>query len=126
MVEKTFHQNLQDKIDRLVHLVYKSTKKFPKEEIYGVVSQLRRAVLSVALNYVEGFARCRDKVQINFLEISYGSLKETKYLLKFSLEEKYLSHVEYSETDGLVNEIGAMLWKTIDLMKKKSKKIINA
>lgn len=122
MLEKTFHQKLQDKIDQFVHLIYKITKNFPKEEIYGVTSQLRRAVLSIALNYIEGFARRRDKVQINFLEISYGSLKEAKYLLKFSLNEKYLNQNNYQKAFSLAEEIGAMLWKTMAAIRKKYQK----
>ena len=76
-----FHDELKAKMDNYVHLVYKLTKNFPKEELYGVISQLRRAALSVILNYIEGYARKKDKVYKNFLEISYGSLKESKYLL---------------------------------------------
>ena len=97
-------------MDEYAHFVYHVTKKFPKEEIYGVTSQLRRAALSVALNYIEGYARGKDKVHRNFLEISYGSLKETKYLLQFSFDEKYLSKTDYEKTMRLAEDIGAMLW----------------
>jgi len=105
-----FHKNLKDKIDQYIHLVYKSTKGFPREEMYGSVSQLRRAAMSVMLNYIEGYARIRDKVHKNFLEISYGSLQESKYLLNFSLTEKYINNEDYNETIKLAEEIGAMLW----------------
>lgn len=108
-----FHDDLKSKMDEFAHLVYGLTRRFPKEEIYGVVSQLRRAALSVVLNYVEGYARCKDKVHRNFLEISYGSLKETKYLLHFSLVEKYLPEVDYKKAITIADEIGAMLWGTI-------------
>lgn len=108
-----FHDDLKSKMDEFAHQVYKLTRQFPKEEIYGITSQLRRAALSVALNYIEGYARCREKVHRNFLEISYGSLKETKYLLHFSLVEKYLSVVDYEKVIALSDEIGAMLWGTI-------------
>jgi len=108
-----FHDELKFKMDRYVHLVYKFSKNFPREELFGVTSQLRRAALSVILNYIEGYARGRDKVYINFLEISYGSLKESKYLLHFSLVEGYLSTDEYKEAVSLAEDIGAMLWGTI-------------
>ena len=52
-----FSDKLKRKMDEYVHLVYKLTRKFPKEELYGTTSQLRRAALSVILNYIEGFAR---------------------------------------------------------------------
>ena len=63
---KTYHDLLQIKIDEYVHEVYKLAKNFPKEEMYGVTSQLRRASLSVPLNYIEGYARQRSKVYKNF------------------------------------------------------------
>ena len=113
MKTETYHEKLKSKMDEYVHLVYRLTKKFPKEEIYGSTSQLRRAALSVILNYIEGYARQRDKVYKNFLQISYGSLKESKYLLEFSLEEGYLSKEEYQSATKLAEDIGAMLWGII-------------
>ena len=104
-----FHDELKSKMDKYTHLVYRLTKKFPKEEIYGIISQLRRAVLSIILNYIEGYARGRDKIHKNFLEISYGSLKESKYLLHFSLVENYLSKSDYEKAMKLAEDIGAML-----------------
>ena len=109
----SFHDKLKRKMDEYVHLVYRLTKGFPREELYGVTSQLRRAALSVILNYIEGYARIRSKVYKNFLETSYGSLKESKYLLHFSLVEKYLSQEEYRQVLKLADEIGAMLWSTL-------------
>lgn len=108
-----FHEELKYKMDEYAHLVYRLTKKFPKEEVYGATSQLRRSALSVVLNYIEGYARCRDKVHKNFLEISYGSLKESKYLLCFSLGEKYLTKEDYEKSVKLADDIGAMLWGII-------------
>lgn len=105
-----FHDELKFKMDEYVHLVYKLTKKFPKDELYGIISQLRRAALSVILNYIEGYARIKDKVHRNFLEISYGSLKESKYLLHFSLVENYLIKEDYDKAIKLAEDIGAMLW----------------
>jgi len=105
-----FHDELKSKMDKYAHLVYKTTRQFPKDELYGVVSQLRRSALSVILNYIEGYARIKGKVYKNFLEISYGSLKESKYLLHFSLAESYLSKQEYDEAIKLAEDIGAMLW----------------
>ena len=107
-----FHDDLKLKMDEFVHLVYKITKDFPKDELYGVISQLRRASLSVILNYIEGYARRKEKVYKNFLEISYGSLKESKYLLHFSLVENYLSKENYDKTVKLTEDIGKMLWGT--------------
>lgn len=119
-MENKFHEKLITKVDEFTHLVYKFSKKFPKEEIYGVTSQLRRAALSIALNYTEGYARNRHLVLINFLEISYGSLQECKYLLKFCFKENYLEERDFDQSLALAEEMGAMLWTTIKNLKNKS------
>ena len=113
-----YQENLKQKMDEYVHFVYKVTKNFPKYELYGVVSQFRRATLSVILNYTEGYARRKPLVRLNFLEISYGSFQESKYLLKFCLDENYLSKDEYNSIIRLVEEIGAMLWRDLDNLDK--------
>ena len=113
----TFHEQLKIKMDEYAHLVYKMTKTFPREELYGVISQLRRAALSIVLNYIEGFARGKKAVKQNFWETSYGSLKESKYLLHFSLIEKYLNQNDYDKVVRLAEEIGAMLWRSIQPLK---------
>ena len=117
---KNFHEQLKKKMDDYAFFVYGATKVFPKEEIYGITSQIRRSSLSVILNYIEGFARTGDKQLKNFLNISYGSLKESKYLLYFSNREGYLSDEKYQELLKLAEEIGAMLWTTIKGLKDKS------
>ena len=98
---KTFQEGLKTKMDEYVHLVYKITRDFPKEELYGVTSQLRRATLSIILNYIEGFARQKKAVKKNFWEISYG----------------YLNQENYDKTTKLAEEIGAMLWRSIQPLK---------
>ncbi len=113
-----FHHRLENKMDDYVHYIYKISRKFPKEELYGVISQIRRAALSIILNYIEGYARMKSKVYQNFLEISYGSLKESKYLLKFSYEEKYITENEFQTGSRKADEIGAMLWRTIKGLKQ--------
>ncbi len=117
MKPETYHEKLKREMDEYVHFAYALTRKFPKNELYGVTSQLRRAALSVVLNYIEGYARGREKVHKNFLEISYGSLKESKYLLHFSLAEKYLSREDYNKAIKLAEDIGAMLWGIIRKLK---------
>lgn len=112
-----FPEQLKAKIDEYTHLVYKITKKFPKEEMYGVISQFRRATLSIVLNYIEGFARAKRAVKLNFWEISYGSFKESKYLLHFALVENYLDKKDYDKAIELAEEIGAMLWRSIQSLK---------
>jgi four helix bundle protein len=110
---------LSEKADELAHLVYKVTKKFPKEELYGLTSQLRRAALSVPLNIVEGFARKGSRDYRQFLYIAYGSLKETKYLLNFAYKEGYLKEKEYGEISSLAEEVGKILWSSIKTLERK-------
>jgi len=112
--KKLFHDKLKYKMDEYVSFIYELTKNFLKEEIYGITSQLRRSSLSVILNYIEGFTRNSNKAYKNFLEISYGSLKESKYLLYFSLKQRYLTKDNYIKAIKLADEIGAMLWKTME------------
>jgi len=118
MVNLTFHERLKKIMDEYAQTAYALTNKFPRDEIYGIISQLRRAALSVILNYVEGYARRKLKVKLNFFEISYASLKETKYLLYFSLKQNYIEHDEYKKAIGIADEIGAMLWRTIQGIEK--------
>lgn len=117
MKSETYHEKLKKMMDEYVHFVYALTRKFPREELYGVTSQLRRASLSVILNYIEGYARGKNKIHKNSLEISYGSLKESKYLLHFSLVESYISKEDYKKAVNLAEDIGAMLWGIIRKLK---------
>jgi len=114
MFEKRFHDELKTKINSFVHNIYKVTKAFPKEELYGVTSQIRRSSLSVILNYIEGFTRDNVKIRKNFFKISYGSLKEAEYLIQFSFDEEYLNRNNYQILKKQADDIGAMIWGTID------------
>lgn len=116
--KSNYHKELKELMNRYVHFVYAVTRKFPKEEVYGVISQIRRASLSVILNYIEGYARTGEAMYNNFLKISYGSLKESKYLLEFSRDEKYLSENDFLEAEKMADRIGAMLWGIISKIKK--------
>jgi four helix bundle protein len=112
-----YHEVLKIKIHQYIKFVYFVTKSFPRDELYGATSQLRRAAISVMLNYVEGFARRRGdncKVYRNFLETSYGSLKESEYLVYFSYTENYINESNFNKLAKMADEIGAMIWSTID------------
>ena len=111
--QENFLGKLQNKMDIYVHIVYKLTKKFPKDELYGTTSEIRRATLSIILNFIEGYARQKKAVKRNFWEISFGSLKESKYLLNFSLAEDFITKEEYKLANDLAEEISAMLWTAL-------------
>lgn len=93
--------------------IYKITEKFPKSELYGTVSQLRRAAVSVMLNYLEGYARFKIKVKVNFYEISYGSAKECKYLIYLSFCLGWVKEEKYKLLFSICDEISAMLYSLI-------------
>lgn len=108
-----YSEKMKSKMNEFAHGIYGLTKKFPKDEMYGITSQLRRASLSVVLNYIEGYARKKSLVKKNFWEISYGSLQESKYLIDFSFEEGLIVEEDHIKYSNLGNEIGAMLWKSL-------------
>ena len=110
---------LLDKADYLAHLVYKYSKQFPAKELFGLTSQLRRAALSVPLNIIEGYGRYQSKEFRRFLEIAYGSLQETKYLLDFSVKEHYLAEKDYKKIFAVADEVGKMLWSSIKTIRGK-------
>jgi four helix bundle protein len=97
--------------DDLAYRVYQVTKKFPKEEIYGLTSQVRRAALSVPTNIVEGYSRKGDKELSRFINISLGSLAETKYLLYFSHRLGYLKDEDYDDLRDSYDKLGKLLWR---------------
>ena len=98
------------KANDLAKEVYIATKCFPKEELFGVNSQLRRAALSVPLNIVEGYAR-RGKNELKyFLSIALGSLTEVEYLFDFSLEMGFLKKDLHQKLSELRSEVGKLLW----------------
>ena len=98
-----------EKAHKFMFSVYKYTKDFPKNEEYGLISQLRRAALSIPANIVEGQASTSKKDFLNFLNMANRSLVETEYLLEVALELNYLSDEAYNELDKLRYETGILL-----------------
>lgn len=89
--------------------IYEATKIFPKEEIYSLTNQLRRAASSIPANIAEG---CGKKSQLdfaNFLNIALGSANEAEYYVILSKDLKYLSADTYEELLKIINEVKAML-----------------
>jgi four helix bundle protein len=83
--------------DDLTVSVYEITKRFPKEEIYGLISQMRRSSYSVPSNIAEGATRESKKDYLHFLYIARGSLSETQYFLHLSWRLGYLSEADHSK-----------------------------
>ena len=97
--------------DQLAKKIYSATLVFPKHEIYGIVSQLRRAALSIPLNIIEGYARFNKNEFRQFLRISLGSLAELTYLLEFSFGQKYLKKKNFEDLMEIRDRCGRLLWK---------------
>ena len=114
-----FNQPLIARANELAHSVYDVLPSFPNDERFGLVSQIRRAVISVPSNIIEGYARKKSGVFLYHLEIAYGSLMEVKYQLYFSCKRKYISTVEYKHCWKYIDEVGRMLWKSMETMKKR-------
>lgn len=98
------------KSDELALQVYLETRKFPKDEIFGLISQLRRAALSVPANIVEGTGRQSKNELKQFVNIALGSLAETEYLLEFCFRLSYLKEESYNRLENLRKEVGGLLW----------------
>ncbi len=98
------------KADELAYQVYLATKTFPKDELYGLTSQLRRAASSIPINIVEGAGRQNRNEFKQFINIALGSLAETEYLLNFCFRLGYLDKERYEQIESLRAETGAMLY----------------
>jgi len=105
----------------VVNDIYKVTKHFPKEELYGLTSQIRRAAISIPANIAEGWGRGTTKNYIQFLEISRGSLYELDTLNIISNNLGYLNQENSSEIENKIFEIGRMLNALITKLESKNK-----
>jgi len=91
--------------------VYKITTDFPKEEIYGLSSQIRRAVASIPTNISEGCGRNSDKEFNQFLNIALGSANETEYLLILSKDLNYINNEVFENLEKGTNTIKSKIYK---------------
>ena len=108
---KTFRDlNVWQKAHNLVLEIYKITRDFPKEERYGLVSQLRRSAASTPTNIVEGFKRKSKKDYAHFINVADGSLEETKYHIILANDLGYVKESEFGKLMELCDEIGRMLY----------------
>ena len=98
------------KSDELAYQVFLETKGFPKEETYGITSQLRRAAFSIPTNIVEGTGRQGKNELRQFINIALGSLAETEYILDFCRRLSYLNKEQYEKLESLRKEVGGLLW----------------
>ena len=113
-------QNFKDLIlwqeaHQLTLKIYGVSKRFPKEEVFGITSQIRRAASSIPCNIAEGCGRYTSKDFANFLQIALGSANETDYLLLLAKDLRYLSEDDFINLQERINKIRAM---NINLLEK--------
>jgi len=95
--------------DQLALAVYKRTKNFPREEVFGLTSQLRRAAVSIASNIVEGCARRSESDYLRFLDMAYGSAREVEYQVSLASRLGYLTKEDSKSLDALCCETSKVL-----------------
>jgi len=117
-------QNYKDlKVWEKAHFVtleiYKITKDFPKEEVYGLTSQMRRSAISVPANIAEGCGKFTKPDFANFLQIALGSANETEYYLLLAKDLKYLDNQAFTNLLAEINQFKAMLIGLINKVRNK-------
>ncbi|HEY4510867.1 MAG TPA: four helix bundle protein [Candidatus Paceibacterota bacterium] len=106
------------KADELAFQIYLVTKNFPRDEIFGLTSQMRRAAVSVSANITEGYARSSRKEKMQFYNIARGSLTEVEYYIDFSFRLGYVTKENYPNLVKLRDETGRLLHGFIQSVKK--------
>ena len=102
-----------EKAHKLTLYIYASTKRFPKEELYGITSQMRRSAASIGMNIAEGCCRKGDAEMGRFLQMAIGSASELEYQLLLARDLHYLSSAEHVQLDTQAVEVKRMLTSLI-------------
>lgn len=115
---KDFRQlQVWSKSHNIVKELYHITESFPKEEMFGLTSQLRRASVSIPTNIAEGCGRGSDADFKRFIQISFGSASEVEYLVFLSFELSYIKEEDYQKLSIKLVEIKKMLASLINKLK---------
>lgn len=106
------HKNLDGwkKAMDLVEEVYKITLNFPQDERFGIISQLRRAAVSVPSNIAEGAGRRTDKEFVHFLSIAIGSLNELDTQIELSFKLKYIATEDHASLIAKIDDCKAIIF----------------
>ncbi len=114
------HRNLRAFLlaDELAMLIYRESVNFPKEELFGLTSQIRRAAVSVASNIVEGCGRSSDIDFLRFLDMANGSLRELQYQISLAQRLGYLpTQSPLLDDESPLFETGRVLYGRIRSMR---------
>lgn len=109
------------KAHQLVLRTYGLTKKYPKEELFGLTSQMRRSAVSVAANIVEGYRKRGKADKARFLNISEGSLDELTYYFVLSNDLDYITKEESETMNNLCEEVSKLLHAYASAIRNSSK-----
>jgi four helix bundle protein len=101
-----------------VLMIYKATRSFPKEELFGITSQLRRAAVSVPANIIEGQARASRKEFVQFLYIANGSLVESEYYISLVRDLRYITDETFNALEKQCRSVGILLHRFIFSLKR--------
>ena len=93
----------------LVLAVYKTTENYPKSELFGLVSQFRRAVVSIAANIAEGYKKIGKADKLRFLNIAQGSLEECRYYIILSKDLNYINEQTKIELSTIIEGVSKLL-----------------
>ena len=102
---------LWEKFKNLLLYTYKLTDKLPKSEEFGLKSQMRRAIVSVLSNFVEGYLKSSKKEKLHYMEISETSLMELEAQGEICLILEYWTETDYKEFDKVKSEAGYFLYR---------------
>lgn len=103
---------------KFVKLVYQKTERFPRSEVFGLQSQIRRAIISFLLNIVEGQRKISQKEFLRHLDIADGSLAEVEACLEIAVDLEFISQTDYKELEDKRRELAKMLTAFIKKVKK--------
>ncbi len=108
-INNFYDLNAWKKAREFVLEIYKITREFPKEELYGITSQLRRASSSIAANIAEGFSRYHYNDKIRFYHIARGSVSETQNFLFLAKDLSFLKESGFKDIFGLSEEVNKLI-----------------
>ncbi|MFH1098747.1 MAG: four helix bundle protein [Candidatus Uhrbacteria bacterium] len=103
-----------------VNVIYRTTRSFPKDELFGLVSQLRRAALSITSNIAEGSDRKSDVEFRRYLRISLTSINETISCFYIALDQEFINKQQFTEIYEEANRLAARLNALISALNSKA------
>ncbi len=117
--------NVWQKAHLLTIAVYQESKAFPKDEIFGITSQVRRSSSSIPANIAEGCGRVGDVEFGRFLQIAFGSASELEYYLLLANELKFLNEKQYKNLNTQVCDVKKILTTLIQKLKSRPQNAVS-